>query len=217
MGVVHKYGGSSVATPAHIRAVAARVARAYQQGEKIAVVASAMGKSTDQLIALASQVGENICPREMDALMATGEQKTISLLAMALQNLGVPAMSFTGAQCGMLTNTNHSRAKILQIKADAVEACVAAGKVPVVAGFQGVSQDGSITTLGRGGSDTTAVALAAALGWDCQIYTDVDSIFTADPRKCPGAKPLHRVTYEEMMEMASLGAGVLETRSVRCV
>ena len=214
MGVVHKSGGSSVATPAHIRAVAARVARAYQQGEKIAVVASAMGKSTDQLIALASQVGENICPREMDALMATGEQKTISLLAMALQNLGVPAMSFTGAQCGMLTNTNHSRAKILQIKADAVEACVAAGKVPVVAGFQGVSQDGSITTLGRGGSDTTAVALAAALGWDCQIYTDVDSIFTADPRKCPGAKPLHRVTYEEMMEMASLGAGVLETRSV---
>ena len=206
--------GSGVATPAHIRAVAARVARAYQQGEKIAVVASAMGKSTDQLIALASQVGENICPREMDALMATGEQKTISLLAMAPQNLGVPAMSFTGAQCGMLTNTNHSRAKILQIKADAVEACVAAGKVPVVAGFQGVSQDGSITTLGRGGSDTTAVALAAALGWDCQIYTDVDSIFTADPRKCPGAKPLHRVTYEEMMEMASLGAGVLETRSV---
>ena len=140
MGVVHKYGGSSVATPAHIRAVAARVARAYQQGEKIAVVASAMGKSTDQLIALASQVGENICPREMDALMATGEQKTISLLAMALQNLGVPAMSFTGAQCGMLTNTNHSRAKILQIKADAVEACVAAGKVPVVAGFQGAAR-----------------------------------------------------------------------------
>ena len=214
MGVVHKYGGSSVATAAHIRAVAARVAKAYQQGEQVAVVASAMGKSTDALIALAREMGGADTPREMDALMATGEQQTVSLLALALQSLGVPAMSFTGAQCGMRTNSNHTRAKIVEIRAQAVEECIRSGKVPVVAGFQGVSQDGSITTLGRGGSDTTAVALAAALGWDCQIYTDVDSIFTADPRKCPGAKPLHRVTYEEMMEMASLGAGVLETRSV---
>lgn len=214
MGVVHKYGGSSVATPAHIRAVAARVAKVYKAGGRVAVVASAMGKTTNKLIALAGELGEAPSPRELDALMATGEQKTVSLLAIALESLGVPAMSFTGAQCGMLTNANHARAKIVEIRAEGVRACIAAGKVPVVAGFQGVSEDGSITTLGRGGSDTTAVALAAALGWDCEIYTDVDSIFTVDPRKCPGAKPLHRVTYEEMMEMASLGAGVLETRSV---
>lgn len=214
MGVVQKYGGSSVATIEKIKAVAACIAEVKQSGEDIVVVASAMGKTTNALIDLARQTGGADNARELDALMATGEQTTISLLAMALQGLGVAAVSLTGGQCGFVTNDNHSRAKIVDIRADTLKKHIAEGKVVVVAGFQGVDAQGNITTLGRGGSDTTAVALAAKLGWDCEIYTDVESIFTIDPRRCPGAKPLHHITYDEMMEMAALGAGVLETRSV---
>ncbi len=214
MGVVQKYGGSSVATLDKIKAVAACVAQLRRSGQDVVVVASAMGKTTNQLIELAKQTGGADNSRELDALMATGEQTTVSLLAMALEGIGVPAVSLTGAQCGFLTNDNHSRAKIVDIKADMLVKYIGEGKVVVVAGFQGVDSQGNITTLGRGGSDTTAVALAAKLGWDCEIYTDVESIFTIDPRKCPGAKRIHRITYDEMMEMASLGAGVLETRSV---
>ncbi len=214
MGVVQKYGGSSVATLEKIRAVAECVAEVRRSGEQIVVVASAMGKTTNRLIELARQTGGADNARELDALMATGEQTTVSLLAMTLEGMGVPAVSLTGAQCGFVTNDNHSRAKIVDIKSDMLEKHIREGKVVVVAGFQGADTAGNITTLGRGGSDTTAVALAAKLGWDCEIFTDVESIFTIDPRKCPGAKRLHRITYDEMMEMASLGAGVLETRSV---
>lgn len=214
MGVVQKYGGSSVATIEKIKAVAECVARVKRAGQDIVVVASAMGKTTNALIELARQTGGADSAREMDALMATGEQTTISLLAMTLQGMGVPAISLTGAQSGFLTNNNHTRAKIMDIRTEALQKHLDEGKVVVVAGFQGVDEEGNITTLGRGGSDTTAVALAARLGWDCEIYTDVDSIFSIDPRRCPGAKPLNRITYDEMMEMAALGAGVLETRSV---
>ncbi len=214
MGVVQKYGGSSVATIEKILAVAARVAQEKRAGRDIVVVASAMGKTTDSLIELAVQTGGANNARELDALIATGEQTTVSLLAMALEGMGVPAVSLTGAQCGFLTNGNHSRAKIVDIRANALKKRIQEGKVAVVAGFQGVDFEGNITTLGRGGSDTTAVALAATLGWDCEIYTDVKSLFTVDPRKCPGAKSLNRITYDEMMEMAARGAGVLETRSV---
>lgn len=214
MGIVQKYGGSSVATIEKIKAVAACIAEVKRSGHDIVVVASAMGKTTNQLIELAKQTGGADNARELDALMATGEQTTISLLAMALEGMGVPAVSLTGAQCGFLTNDNHSRARIIHIEAAGLQKHIADGKVVVAAGFQGMDAQGNITTLGRGGSDTTAVALAAKLGWGCEIYTDVPSIFTVDPRKCPGAKPLHRITYDEMMEMAALGAGVLETRSV---
>lgn len=214
MGVVHKYGGSSVATVEKIKAVAERVAEVKRSGRDIAVVASAMGKTTNALIEMARQTGAQISARELDMLVSTGEQQTVSLLAMALNNLGVPAVSLTGAQCGFLTNDNHSRAKIRDIDVSNLQRHIAEGRVPVVAGFQGVNEAGDITTLGRGGSDTTAVALAAKLGWDCDIYTDVDGVYTVDPRRCPGAKRLYRITCDEMMEMASLGAGVLETRSV---
>lgn len=214
MGVVHKYGGSSVATVEKIRAVAEHVAAIRKQGVEIAVVASAMGKTTNELIALANQFGPDIPPRELDSLLSTGEQKTVTLLAMALCSLGVKAVSLTGFQAGFLTNQNFSRAKIRDIRIENVRRWVDKGYVPVLAGFQGMDEEGNITTLGRGGSDTTAVALAAKLGWDCDIYTDVDGIFTVDPRKCPGARKLSAITSDEMMEMASLGAGVLETRSV---
>lgn len=214
MGVVQKYGGSSVATIEQIKAVAECVAQVKRAGQDVVVVASAMGKTTNRLIELAKQTGGADSVREMDALMATGEQTTISLLAMTLQGMGVPAVSLTGGQCGFVTNGNHTRAKIMDIKTDTLQQHIAEGKVVVVAGFQGTDAAGNITTLGRGGSDTTAVALAAKLKWDCEIYTDVDGIFSVDPRRCPGAKPLHRITYDEMMEMAALGAGVLETRSV---
>ncbi|MEA5060234.1 MAG: aspartate kinase [Clostridia bacterium] len=214
MGVVQKYGGSSVATMEKIMAVALSVAEVKRAGSDIVVVASAMGKTTNHLISLAQYTGGADNAREMDALLATGEQTTISLLAMALNSLGIPAVSLSGAQCGFMTNSNHSRAKIMDININTLQKHLAEGKVVVVAGFQGIDEHGNVTTLGRGGSDTTAVALAAKLGWDCEIYTDVESIFTIDPRKCPGAKRIHRITYDEMMEMSALGAGVLETRSV---
>jgi aspartate kinase len=212
--IVQKYGGSSVADPEKIRAVARRVAESAP-GNQLVVVVSAMGKTTDGLIALAHQVAPSPDPREMDMLLATGEQVTIALLAMALHALGVPARSFTGPQVGLRTDTAHTRARITRIEAERVRQALDAGAIAVVAGFQGLSEDDEITTLGRGGSDLTAVALAAALKADvCEIYTDVDGVYTADPNIVPEARKLPRVTYDEMLEMASLGAKVLQARSV---
>ena len=173
-----------------------------------------MGKTTTGLIALAKKVNDSPSKREMDALLSTGEIQTVSLMAMALQSLGVDAISMTGFQSGFITNDVHSKAFIKEINTQRMEQYLAEGKVVVAAGFQGITEDGHITTLGRGGSDTTAVAIAAKLGCPCEIYTDVDAVYTVDPRIYPAARALERISYEEMMEMASLGAGVLETRSV---
>lgn len=214
MNVVHKYGGTSVATIEKIQAVADRVAEIKKAGNNIAVVASAMGKTTDMLIQMAKSISDNPSKRELDSLMSTGEHTTVTLLAMALQARGVPAVSLTGFQCGFITDEYHSQATILDIDSRRLENIIAEGKVPVITGFQGITPHGDITTLGRGGSDTTAVAVAAKLGWDCEIYTDVNGIYTIDPRKCPKAKKLDKITCDEMMELSALGAGVLETRSV---
>jgi len=212
--IVQKYGGSSVADDEKIKNVARRVA-ASAQDNRLVVVVSAMGKTTDNLVALAHQVSSAPEPREMDMLLATGEQVTIALLAMALQDLGVKARSFTGFQAAIRTDCGHTKARITQITAERVRQALDAGAVAVVAGFQGLSEADEITTLGRGGSDLTGVALAAALKADvCEIYTDVDGIYTADPNIVPDAKKLARVAYDEMLEMASLGAKVLQARSV---
>ena len=213
--IVQKYGGTSMGSPERIAAVAARVQRARAAGDDVVVVVSAMSGETDRLIKLAKSVNAQPPAREMDVLLATGEQASIALLAMALTGRGVPARSFTGAQVHILTDSAHSKARILDIDDERLRACLAAGQVAVVAGFQGIDADGSITTLGRGGSDTTAVALAAALKADeCQIYTDVDGVYTTDPRIEPRARRLDRITFEEMLEMASLGAKVLQIRPV---
>ena len=213
--IVQKYGGTSMGSPERIAAVAERVERARAAGDDVVVVVSAMSGETDRLIKLAKSVNAQPPAREMDVLLATGEQASIALLAMALAARGVPARSFTGAQVHILTDSAHSKARILDIDNERLRACLAAGQVAVVAGFQGIDADGSITTLGRGGSDTTAVALAAALKADeCQIYTDVDGVYTTDPRVEPRARRLDRITFEEMLEMASLGAKVLQIRSV---
>jgi aspartate kinase len=213
--IVQKYGGTSMGSPERIAAVAERVERARAAGDDVVVVVSAMSGETDRLIKLAKSINAQPPVREMDVLLATGEQASIALLAMALAGRGVPARSFTGAQVHILTDSAHSKARILDIDDERLRACLAAGQVAVVAGFQGVDADGSITTLGRGGSDTTAVALAAALKADeCQIYTDVDGVYTTDPRVEPRARRLDRITFEEMLEMASLGAKVLQIRSV---
>lgn len=214
MRLVHKYGGSSVATTEKIMAIARRVAQLRRQGTDMVVVCSAMGKTTNGLIALAKEVNPAPSKREMDALLSTGEVQTVSLMAMALQSLGVDAISMTGFQSGFITNDVHSKAFIKEINIQKLEQYLAEGKVVVAAGFQGITEDGHITTLGRGGSDTTAVAIAAKLGCPCEIYTDVDAVYTVDPRIYPQARALKTISYEEMMEMASLGAGVLETRSV---
>jgi len=212
--IVQKYGGSSVADPVRIRSVARRVV-ASSAGNQLVVVVSAMGKTTDSLVNLAHQITPAPDPREMDMLLATGEQVTIALLAMALQDLGVKARSFTGFQAAIRTDCGHTKARITQITAERVRQALDAGAVAVVAGFQGLSEADEITTLGRGGSDLTGVALAAALKADvCEIYTDVDGIYTADPNIVPDAKKLARVAYDEMLEMASLGAKVLQARSV---
>jgi aspartate kinase len=212
--IVQKYGGSSVADPVRIRSVARRVV-ASAAGNQLVVVVSAMGKTTDSLVNLAHQITPAPDPREMDMLLATGEQVTIALLAMALQDLGVKARSFTGFQAAIRTDCGHTKARITQITAERVRQALDAGAVAVVAGFQGLSEADEITTLGRGGSDLTGVALAAALKADvCEIYTDVDGIYTADPNIVPDAKKLARVAYDEMLEMASLGAKVLQARSV---
>ena len=213
--IVQKYGGSSVADPEKIKNVARRVAEGARQGHRMVVVVSAMGKTTDSLIALAGAITPMPDPREMDMLLATGEQVTIGLLAMALQAMGHPARSFTGPQVGMVTDDAHTRARIKRITAERIGAALAAGKVAVVAGFQGMTEAGDITTLGRGGSDLTGVALAAALKADvCEIFTDVDGVYTADPNVVPDARKLARVSYDEMLEMAALGARVLQARSV---
>jgi aspartate kinase len=212
--IVQKYGGSSVADAERIANVARRVAE-HARHHQVVVVVSAMGKTTDGLIALAQQITPTPDPREMDMLLATGEQVTIALLAMALQTLGLPARSFTGPQSGLRTDTEHTRARITRIGAERVRQALDAGEIAVVAGFQGLSEADEITTLGRGGSDLTAVALAAALKADlCEIYTDVDGVYTADPNVVPDARKLAHITYDEMLEMASLGAKVLQARSV---
>ena len=212
--IVQKYGGSSVADVEKIANVARRVV-ASAPGNQLVVVVSAMGKTTDGLLALARQISTAPDLRETDMLLATGEQVTIALLAMALQSLGVKARSFTGPQVGVRTDHAHTRARITQIDADRVRRALDTGEIAVVAGFQGLSDQDEITTLGRGGSDLTAVALAAALKADvCEIYTDVDGVFTADPNIVPDARKLARVSYDEMLELASLGAKVLQSRSV---
>src|SRR5215510_767535 len=212
--IVQKYGGSSVADAEKIRNVARRVADAATANQ-VVVVVSAMGKTTDSLMGLAQQIAPTPDPRELDMLLATGEQVTIALLAMALHELGLKARSFTGVQAGMRTDRAHTKARITQITADRVRAALDAGAVAVVAGFQGSSDEDEITTLGRGGSDLTGVALAAALKADvCEIFTDVDGVYTADPNVVPEARKLARVSYDEMLEMAILGAKVLQARSV---
>ena len=212
--IVQKYGGSSVADAAKIQNVARRIAES-EPGHQVVVVVSAMGKTTDGLVRLAHQIAPVPDPREMDMLLATGEQVTIALLSMALHGLGLKARSFTGAQAGLRTDRSHTKARVAQITAERVRAALDAGAIAVVAGFQGLSDEDEITTLGRGGSDLTAVALAAALKADvCEIYTDVDGVYTADPNVVPEARKLPRVAYDEMLEMASLGAKVLQARSV---
>jgi aspartate kinase len=212
--IVQKYGGSSVADPEKIRNVARRVA-ASASDHQVVVVVSAMGKTTDGLVSLAHQITPTPEPREMDMLLATGEQVTIALLAMALHAEGRRARSFTGVQAGMWTDSVHTGARLTRMETDRVRQALDGGEIAIVAGFQGRSEDDEITTLGRGGSDLTAVALAAALKADmCEIYTDVDGVYTADPNIVPDARKLARVAYDEMLEMASLGAKVLQSRSV---
>jgi aspartate kinase len=215
--VVQKYGGTSVANVERVRNVAKRVVAALEAGDHVAVVVSAMAGETNQLVAYARELGgEEPDPREYDVLVSTGEQKTIAMLALAIQSLGRKARSFTGGQVGMRTDTTHTKARIESIDARRLREAIEAGVVPVIAGFQGIDDEGNITTLGRGGSDTSAVAVAAALGADvCEIYTDVEGVFTSDPNLVPAARKLERISYDEMIEMASLGAKVLQIRSVR--
>ena len=213
--IVQKYGGTSVANVERIRAVAERVAKFKMLGHQVVVVLSAMSGETNRLIALAKQIQAQPDPRELDMMVSTGEQVTIALLAMALKDLGLKAKSYTGAQVRILTDNAFTKARILDIDEANMRRDLDSGHVVVVAGFQGVDEDGNITTLGRGGSDTTGVALAAALKADeCQIYTDVDGVYTTDPRIVPEARRLKTVTFEEMLEMASLGSKVLQIRSV---
>ena len=215
--IVQKYGGTSVGDPDRIRNVARRVVETVKAGHRVAVVVSAMSGQTDRLVALARELGgEDADPREYDQIVSTGEQVTIALTAMAIQRLGQPARSFTGAQMGMRTDTAHTRARIVSIDTRVLRDALDRGQVAVLAGFQGIDDAGNITTLGRGGSDTSAVAVAAALGADvCEIYTDVDGVYTGDPRIVPARASSTRVSYDEMLEMASLGAKVLQIRSVR--
>jgi len=213
--IVQKFGGTSVGTVERIRNVALRVAKWHAAGQRVVVVPSAMAGETNRLIALAKEVQASPDPRELDVVAATGEQVTIGLLSMALIELGVKARSYTGAQVKVLTDSAYAKARIMAIDPERLRADLEAGIVPVVAGFQGVDGAGNITTLGRGGSDTSAVALAAALGADeCQIFTDVDGVYTTDPRIVPEARRLKTITFEEMLEMASLGSKVLQIRSV---
>lgn len=214
--IVQKFGGTSVADPERIRRVADRIARTRRAGHDVIVVVSAMGKSTDELIALAGQVNPDPPGREMDMLLTSGERISMALLAMALHAEGISAMSLTGSQAGILTDQSHGEARITEIKGDRVQNSLDEGQVVIVAGFQGVSPDTKeITTLGRGGSDATAVALAAAHSADvCEIYTDVDGIYTADPRIVPTARKLDEISFKEMLELAGAGAGVLMARSV---
>jgi aspartate kinase len=213
--VVMKFGGTSVGDPDKIRRVAERVVAAKQEGSRVVAVVSAMGQTTDELVALAYEVSPRPNPRELDMLISVGERISCALVAMAISDLGHDAISLTGSQAGIVTDTVHGKARIVDVRARRIHEALDAGKAVLVAGFQGVSTEYDITTLGRGGSDTTAVALAAALGADaCEIYTDVDGVFTADPRLVPTARKLHAVSYEEMLELAASGAKVLQLRSV---
>jgi len=213
--LVQKFGGTSVGTTERIEAVAEKVSRFRKEGHDVVVVVSAMSGETNRLISLAGEIMEEPTPREMDVLVSTGEQVTIALLSMALQKRGCDARSYTGSQVRILTDSSHTKARIQRIDEHNMRSDLEAGRVVVVAGFQGIDESGNITTLGRGGSDTTAVALAAALKADeCQIYTDVDGVYTTDPRVVDSARRLERITFEEMLEMASLGSKVLQIRSV---
>ncbi len=210
-----KFGGTSVGTTDRIKAVADKVIKTKQCGDDVVVVVSAMSGETNRLLALAKEIQDQPHPREMDVLLSTGEQVTIALLCMALEERGYAARSYTGGQVRILTDNSHTKARIEEIDTNSIKSDIAEGRIVVVAGFQGVSGDGRITTLGRGGSDTTAVALAAALkAQECRIYTDVDGVYTTDPRVEPKAKRLERITFEEMLEMASLGSKVLQLRAV---
>jgi aspartate kinase len=212
--VVQKYGGSSVADVGRIRRVAEKVAAARRSGRDVCAVVSAMGKTTDELLALAKEVSPAPPRRELDMLLTAGERISMALLSMALNDLGVEAISFTGSQSGIITSDSHASARIVEVRPVRVREELARGKVVIVAGFQGVSVRKEVTTLGRGGSDTTAVALAAALGADCEIYSDVDGVYTADPRVVLGARRLDAISYDEMQELAQAGAKVLNAQAV---
>lgn len=213
--VVMKFGGTSVANDERIIKVADRLIERHKAGDRVIAVVSAMGKSTDDFVKLAHSVNPNPPSREMDVLLSAGEQISMSVLAMAIAAKGYEAVSFTGAQAGIITDVSYSRAKIREIKAERILLALDKGKIVIVAGFQGVTRSGDITTLGRGGSDTTAVAVAAATGAElCEIYTDVEGVYTADPRICPCARKLDQVNYEDMLELADNGSGVLQSRSV---
>jgi aspartate kinase len=213
--VVMKFGGTSVADAERIKRAARRIVATKEAGNGVVAVLSARGHTTDELIAMAKEVSDHPDPREMDMLLSTGERQSCALAAMVINDLGHKAISLTGSQAGIVTDTSHTKARILDVRADRIRTTLDEGKIVLVAGFQGVSTTADVTTLGRGGSDTTAVALAAALGADvCEIYTDVPGVFTADPRLVPGARKLPVVSFEEMLEMAASGAGVLQLRSV---
>src|SRR5262245_490004 len=221
--VVQKFGGSSVATAERIMAAARRALRAKQAGSQVVVVVSARGDTTDELITLAREITEHPPAREMDMLLSTGEQISIALMAMAIQSLGQPAISFTGAQIGIVTDSFHTKARIKNISTQRMRQALDEGKIVIVAGFQGIDEHYNITTLGRGGSDTTAVALAAVMKHDpgtatnqvgCEIYTDVDGVYTTDPRIVPEARKIDAISYDEMLELASVGAGVMHSRSI---
>ena len=213
--IVQKYGGTSVGSIERIKNVAKRIARFHREGHRLVVVVSAMSGETNRLLELAKEISPNPDPRELDVVAATGEQVTIGLLAIALNELGLKAKSYTGGQVRVLTDSTFTKARILDINVSPLRKDLADGMIVIVAGFQGVDADGNITTLGRGGSDTSGVALAAALAADeCQIYTDVDGVYTTDPRIVPEARRLDKITFEEMLEMASLGSKILQIRSV---
>ncbi|MHC4704819.1 MAG: aspartate kinase, partial [Planctomycetota bacterium] len=213
--IVQKYGGTSVADAEKIRRAAGRVIKAVANGHQVVVVASARGKQTDQLVADALELNPNPPKREMDQLLSTGEQQSVSLFAMALDAMGHKAISFTGGQVRMMTDSDYTKARIKSIDADRIHRQLEKGKTVIVAGFQGIDENENITTLGRGGSDTTAVALAAALKAEvCEIYTDVDGIYTTDPRMFKNAAKIDQISFDEMLELASLGAGVIYTRAV---
>ena len=213
--VVMKFGGTSVGDPEKVKAVAQRLVAAREGGNRVVGVLSAMGRTTDDLIALAHEVSPSPVPRELDMLVSVGERITCALAAMAIHDLGHEAISLTGSQAGIVTDTTHTKAKIVEVRAKRIHEALDDGKIVLVAGFQGVSTAYDVTTLGRGGTDLTAAALASALGARaCEIYTDVEGVFTADPRIVPGARKLHAVTYDEMLEMAASGAKVLQLRSV---
>ena len=213
--IVQKFGGTSVADAERIKSAASKIVKSHLDGNRVIVVVSARGKTTDELVNMAYAISDNPASRELDMLLSTGEQITISLMAMAIHSLGYPAISLTGSQVGIRTDSSHTKARIVSISTEKIDVELNNGNIVIVAGFQGIDVESNITTLGRGGSDTTAVALAAKMKADfCEIYTDVDGIYTADPRLVPDAKKLKQITYDEILELASLGAQVMQPRSI---